>query len=90
MIYVYRFDCKKGCKIDCKMETDIKDVSKLLKMTCPVCGARIYKNDEKTTIINPKLKTKQSKTEEKEQEIEKRLIHKEKNKKIKEKGASVV
>lgn len=82
MIYKYHLECKKGCKIDFVVETDIKDYPKKLKPTCPECGRRIYQNDERTELIGPKkmvAKYKRGKKKTIEQEIAQRKAHKKAN-----------
>jgi hypothetical protein len=81
LIYEYHLECKKGCDIDYVIETDIKDLHKQYKPTCPKCGRRVYPNEETTKIIGPnKVKSKRSKSKTTmEQEVTNRQNHKKAN-----------
>ena len=81
VIYAYHLYCKKGCSLEYVVETDIKNLPKTMKPTCPKCGRRIYIDEEKTEIIGPlraKPKYKRKKTNI-DDEIANRQEHKKAN-----------
>lgn len=83
MIYLYHLECKKGCKINYIIETDVKDLPKRTKPSCPVCNKRIYQNDERTEFLGPeKVRPKYLKGKKKsiEEEVAKRKKAKRKKK----------
>lgn len=64
VIYIYQLECKKGCEFEYIIETDTKDLHKETKPRCPVCGLRIYPDEDKTIDSSKRSKkiTKQNKS----------------------------